>query len=179
MPETRIRWEDVPAHGETLGWVGDFGRPVFSIWPPDAEGERVLLAYLAGEAQHMYHDGTADALKALKVKAERLLAEFVASLGAVFPEPGFEFDDDDGEPLEVKYAAGKRVRYVHPDYGYPGEQEPAAAILVLGAAYIIAQHSIGQSRTGLILEGIPGEWFNSVLFEPADDETPAPVAGEE
>ena len=60
----RIRWEDVPAHGETLGWVGTFSRAVFRIWPPGQEGERVLLAYLAGEAQHMYHDDTADALKA-------------------------------------------------------------------------------------------------------------------
>jgi hypothetical protein len=81
---SRIRWE--PRDGELLGSVGTFGRPVFRIWPPGQEGERVLLVYLAGEAQHMYHDDSADSENALKAKAESLLAEFVSSLGAVFPE---------------------------------------------------------------------------------------------
>ena len=84
MTETRIRWSDEP--GETLGHVGTFGRPVFRIWPPDEEGDRILLVYLAGDGQHMYHDDTAHALEALKTKAEGLLSEFVSSLGAVFPE---------------------------------------------------------------------------------------------
>ena len=83
-PETgtaRIRWDDEP--GETLGYVGTFDSPAFRIWPPDAEGDRVLLVYLVGAAQHMYHGDTADGLKA---KAEQLLTEFVSSLGAIFPE---------------------------------------------------------------------------------------------
>src|ERR1035441_4134005 len=82
MTETRIRWSDEP--GETLGYVGTFGRPAFRIWPPDEEGDRILLVYLAGDAQHMYHDDTPHALEALKTKAERLLSEFVSSLGAIF-----------------------------------------------------------------------------------------------
>ena len=40
----RIRWDDEP--GETLGYVGTFDSPAFRIWPPDAEGDRVLLVYL-------------------------------------------------------------------------------------------------------------------------------------
>ena len=53
----------------------------------------------------------------LKAEAERWLAEFVTSLGAVFPEPGFTFpcDDEDDEPLEVRFAAGTRVRFAYPD----------------------------------------------------------------
>ena len=82
MTETRIRWSDEP--GETLGYVGTFGRPAFRIWPPDEEGDRILLVYLAGDGQHMYHDDTPHALEPLKTKAERLLSEFVSSLGAIF-----------------------------------------------------------------------------------------------
>ena len=79
----RIRWSDEP--GETLGYVGTFDRPAFRIWPPDEEGDRILLVYLAGDGQHMYHDDTTHALEALKTKAEELLSEFVSSLGAIFP----------------------------------------------------------------------------------------------
>jgi hypothetical protein len=69
-----------------LGWVGSFGRALFRIWPPDEKGERILLVYLAGEAQHMYHDDSEDGVAVLKAKAERLLSEFISSLGAVFPD---------------------------------------------------------------------------------------------
>jgi hypothetical protein len=79
----RIRWSDEP--GETLGYVGTFDRPAFRIWPPDEEGDRILLVYLAGDGQHMHHNDSADSLGELKAKAERLLAEFVSSLGAIFP----------------------------------------------------------------------------------------------
>jgi hypothetical protein len=92
-PETgtaaRIRWKDEP--GETLGYVGTFDSPAFRIWPPDAEGDRVLLVYLAGAAQHMHHDDSDDSLNALKAMAEELLSEFVSSLGAIESSPAWTF----------------------------------------------------------------------------------------
>src|SRR5260370_28425175 len=56
----------------------------------------------------------------------------MASLGAPFPEDAYEFDDDD-EPLEVKFAAGTRVRFPHPVAGYPGEAEQAMKALIPGS----------------------------------------------
>jgi hypothetical protein len=111
----RIRWEEA-LDGEGLGYVGSLDRPAFRLWPPDEEGDRVLLVYLAGSAQHMYHDDGEDSLTALKAKAEELLEEFVSSLGAVFePEPDesaafqlgeardvlarWDAEQEDGEPV--------------------------------------------------------------------------------
>lgn len=181
-PAPRIRWH-AGERGEIVAWLGYAGtvnaalfqilRPLKNSTPGHRFDEWALCATLPGaqgKARYAYSLEEPQAVEELKAQAEHWLEEFVASLGAIFPAPAFEFGDDEGEPLEVMYAPGRRVRYVHPDWGYPGEQEPAAELLVLGAAYTIAQHSIGQSRTDLILEGIPGEWFNSVLFEPADDE---------
>jgi hypothetical protein len=34
----------------------------------------------------MYHDDSEDGVAVLKAKAERLLSEFISSLGAVFPD---------------------------------------------------------------------------------------------
>ncbi len=172
----RIRWGP-NSRGGFLGHVGTAEPWAFQIWKPGDETlEWRLISALFGQHGRRFDNDDSDTLKA---EAERWLEEFACSLGAVFPEPGFEFDDDDGEPLEVKYASGNRVRFMHPDYGYPGEQQPAADLLVLGAVYTIATCQVGQSRTDLMLEGIPGEWFNSVFFEPATtpDTTP-PVAGD-
>jgi hypothetical protein len=185
MMSERIRWERIDGTVTSwFGYVGTIPAPLFQILhpldtKPDArQFHKWALAATFAQDEVRYPETAEGAQAALKDEAEDWLEEFVAFLGAVFPEAGFEFEDD-GEPLEVKYAAGRRVRYVHPDYGYPGEQEPAAELLILGAAYTIAACQVGQSRTDLILEGIPGEWFNSVFFEPVDEVAAAAAAARE
>ena len=116
----------------------------------------------------------------LRAEAERWLAEFAGSLGAVFPDDEDEFSDEDDEWLEVTWAAGRRVRFAHPDAGYPGEAEEAMKALTPGEVYTIAWADIGQSRTDLNLarDRKSVGRFNSVFFEPADDEA-ASTAGED
>ncbi len=172
----RIRWE--AAHEKSVtAYFGYAGTPtwLFQILRPVFKGEPHALTTMlpgwplqpeAGTFSSAVY-GTPDELKA---EAERWLKEFVLALGAVFP-------GEDGEPLEVKYAAGRRVRYAHPDYGYPGEKEHAAGHLTPGEVYTIAWADIGQSRTDLNLRGVAGR-FNSVFFEPADDEAPDEPAKE-
>ncbi len=77
----RIRWKEA-LDGEATGYVGTLDRPVFRLWPPDEDGDRMLFVYLAGRAGDLYHGTTADGQKAV---AERLLTEFVSSFGASFP----------------------------------------------------------------------------------------------
>ena len=82
-----------------------------------------------------------------------------------------------GKAFEALYAPGRRVRFAHPDGGYPGDGEQAAALLAVGEVYVIDWSDIGFSKTRISLAGIDshGQGFNSVLFEPVDDEA-APMA---
>jgi hypothetical protein len=180
MTETtaRIRWES-NGYGGLEGYAGTLNALLFDLWQSPGGhvdilvGEWILTGHLPmSPASEQPHGPDLDDIKA---KAEKWLEEFVSSLGAIFPGAAYEFPGEDGEPLEVKYAAGRRVRFAHPDEGYPGEGAMAAAKLTLGAVYTIVWADIGQSRTDLNLTakgafggGVLGR-FNSVLFEPADD----------
>ena len=175
MTKPRIRWTDEPETGDAEGSVGTLEPVMFYI---DIVNEAdtdlwVLTTKLPGMEREPYRLYRSDR-DILKAAAERWLEEFTSSLGAVFPEPAFEFEDDD-EPLEVRWAAGRRVRYAHAEAGYPGEQERIADSLTLGEVYTIGWADIGQSRTDLNLfrDGKPAGRFNSVFFEPADDEATA------
>lgn len=90
-------------------------------------------------------------------------------------------DDYEGEPIEVLFAPGRRVRFERPDGGYPADQEMAAAFLTPGEVYTVAWSDIGSSSSRIALAGIEtrGQGFNSVLFEPAGDEEPVPSRPEE
>lgn len=68
------------------------------------------------------------------------------------------------EPLKVKYAPGRKVRYAHPDSGYPGDRMDAARELALGHVYTITHCDIGQACTWLTLAGVRST-HNSVLFD--------------
>lgn len=175
MTETNhIRWSDDPADAcHFIGHVGTITEPAFKLYGPIDGSDRWLLSIrLKGAAEFAYGDGP----DALKAEAERRLEQFVASLGAVFPAAEFEFPDEDDEPLEIRYAAGRRVRFAHPDAGWPGEGDDATESLILGAAYTIGWADIGQSKTYLNLSGVEGA-FNSVLFEPVPDEPSHPEGG--
>jgi len=87
MTETRIRWQDDhdSETGAAVGYVGAVASYVFKIWPPeddDAE-EWMLATALPGMAFKRADDADPEKLKA---EAERWLEEFVASLGAIFPD---------------------------------------------------------------------------------------------
>jgi hypothetical protein len=87
MPETsRIRWERELNPGSFRacpGYAGAIDLPVFDIYKPAPGGaDYVLTTALAGMASKRAH-GTPDELKA---EAEKWLAGFAASLGAVFPD---------------------------------------------------------------------------------------------
>jgi len=57
----------------------------------------------------------------------------------------------------------------------------AAALLTPGEVYTIAWSDIGFSSSSLGLAGVEayGQGFNSVLFEPVNDEEPVPPHPEE
>jgi len=168
----RIRWEtyenDSGSHAVYLGFVGTYDEAAFRLYEPDAHDPEWILAPVLPGSGHRHYGDSPDGLKA---EAERLLSEFVASLGAVWPESEYRFDDD-YEPVEVTWAAGRRVRFAHPDAGYPGEGAEAAKLITPGEVYTIGWADIGQSRTDLNLFRAqePLGRFNSVLFEPVPDE---------
>ena len=175
MSAERIRWE-LTEYGSWRGRVAAAEKFQFQLWrQPRSENWRLEVGFPGGflrVASGVDPEG-------LKPEAERWLTEFVSSLGAVFPEDEYEFPEYD-EWLEVTWAAGRRVRFAHPDAGYPGEAEEAMKALTPGEVYTIAWADIGQSRTDLNLarDRKSVGRFNSVFFEPADDEA-ASTAGED
>ena len=172
MTETeRIRWEDKePGNGDvynvaSIGCAGTAEEAAFIIYTPDELHANWLLSVrLIPGSTFLYADDPDE----LKAEAERWLAEFVASLGAVFPEDAYEFPCCEHD-LEMAYAPGAYVRYAHPDAGWPGEQDEARNLLTHGRLYRVAWNDIGQSKTRIGLAGVKGA-FNSVLFEPVDGE---------
>ena len=186
MTETtaRIRWEPTKYGGWT-GHVGTIDGFVFQVWKPAPLGEEPwrLESNLPGDFGRITVNADPDWLKA---EAERWLGEFVTSLGASFEA---EDDDDSAEWDDMEYeeafrarnAPGRRVRYTHPDHGYPADQKMAADLLTPGGIYVIAWSDIGFSSTRLGLAGIEsrGQGFNSVLFESVDDPEPVPPHPEE
>lgn len=86
----RIRWES-DGRGGFEGYAGTFDRLLFDVWQsPNDSGEVVIGEWVLSTqlprplGRPMPHGKDAAAMKA---EAEKWLAEFVASLGAVFPEP--------------------------------------------------------------------------------------------
>jgi len=84
VSETRIHWEQV-LNGTFWGRVGTLYPAAFQVIPPRQPGGMWTLgADLPGMEGRDCRDPDPDKLKA---EAERWLSEFVASLGAVFPDP--------------------------------------------------------------------------------------------
>ena len=173
----RIRWE-AGQFGNLVGYAGTVESWVFQVWHiSDDEDSHWSLISSLPDAQN-WNAADPDDPEPLKAEAERWLERFVSSLGAVFPDDEDEFSDEDDEWLEVTWAAGRRVRFAHPDAGWPGEAEEAAKALTPGEVYTIAWADIGQSRTDLNLarDRKSVGRFNSVFFEPADDEAASTAA---
>ena len=175
----RIRWEPDGPDGFT-GYAGTGEARLFEVWqtPCDgggyAIGEWLLTTQLPVIRNHTPHSRNPDELKA---EAERWLEEFISSLGAIFPADDDDLFDGvlDEESFRAQFDPGCYLRYTDRDAGWPGERDYARKYLTPGEVYQIAWSDIGQSKTTLGLVDVEGA-FNSVLFEPADDQSPAPRA---
>lgn len=78
----RILWIDEGTRPIT-GHVGSLGPSAFSLYQPEFTGDEwVLMSRLTGQEDVCRYGASADGLKP---EAEALLAEFITSLGAIFP----------------------------------------------------------------------------------------------
>jgi hypothetical protein len=67
--------------------------------------------------------------------------------------------------MNIFTGQGSRVRFSHPDYGYPADQERARRYLVLDNIYTVDEIYAGSFSTTVFLKEVPFIGFNSVLFE--------------
>lgn len=58
------------------------------------------------------------------------------------------------------------ARFAHPDAGWKVDQERAAELLTIDRVYTVQHLDVGRSSSTLTLVEVPGETFNTVLFEP-------------
>lgn len=87
MTETtaRIRWRD-DSDGGFVGTAGTAKALAFTIWPPDEDGEWLLVVFFTGLGGGCVTcREPAASPDELKRAAEDWLAGFVSSLGAIFP----------------------------------------------------------------------------------------------
>lgn len=86
----RIRWEPT-GYGGFTGHVGTLAEEswVFQIWNAAPVGEWQLDSAFPGN----FNRATGADPDDLKVEAERLLSEFVSSLGAIFPDAALKLAD--------------------------------------------------------------------------------------
>lgn len=81
-----IRWEQAAIGGGFAGSASTGGSWLFQISRPGESGPWVLNAISIPPLSGLTWRG--DDPEQLKMQAERLLREYAASLGAIFPEPG-------------------------------------------------------------------------------------------
>lgn len=103
MTETtaRLNWKHEPeaSSAALAGYAGTFGQDLFRIYAPDESDDRWILASLLPGADH--RSGYGASAEELMPVAERLLEEFVTSLGAAFPVEGAGNEagqDEAGQP---------------------------------------------------------------------------------
>lgn len=73
------------------------------------------------------------------------------------------------ERMDIYAPHGTKVIYDSPTSGYPYDQEAAKkAGLVVGGVYVVNFTVVHSSSTDVYLVGIPGQYFNSVLFGELD-----------
>ena len=88
MTAPRLRWEG-DTFGGYLGYAGTLPDSAYHVWPPTFSDEWSLTSALPAQGPARRPPGLslgyADNPGELKDRAEELLAEFITSLGAVFP----------------------------------------------------------------------------------------------
>jgi hypothetical protein len=58
------------------------------------------------------------------------------------------------------------ARYANPDAGTSADRAKAERLLEVGRVYTIRLMEVGRSSSALLLEEVPGEWLNTVMFDP-------------
>lgn len=77
---------------------------------------------------------------------------------------------EDERYLEVEdLVIGLKVRFAHPNSGYPTDQERAKEYLELGAVYTISNFLVDAWYTNIWLVEVPDMHFNSVMFNKVDE----------
>ncbi|MEL1246321.1 hypothetical protein AAEO56_18760 [Flavobacterium sp. DGU11] len=67
--------------------------------------------------------------------------------------------------MNIYALKGHKVRCSDLDNGYEYQQEIARRHLVLGEVYTIDKTEVGSSSTKVMLQEVPGVFFNSVFFD--------------
>lgn len=84
----RIRWED-DGNGGFEGYAGTFDRYLFAVWRSSGDSGDIIIGewMLVTQLPRLLGTRTphGNDLAVVQAEAERWLAEFVASIGAVFP----------------------------------------------------------------------------------------------
>ena len=66
---------------------------------------------------------------------------------------------------ESIYHPNMKVRYAHPECGYPHDQEQCNRLLDPDKVYTVSTVEEESWRTKYFLRELPNETFNSVMFE--------------
>jgi len=79
---------------------------------------------------------------------------------------GFTWICSDCEPKGLLHCEkGSKIAFVHPNSGYPGDQESAKKHLIKNGEYTVEYLSVGRSSSTIQVKEVPGIKFNSVHFE--------------
>lgn len=72
--------------------------------------------------------------------------------------------------MDIYSAPGTKIKFAHPNSGYTHDQKQCAEYLTLGGIYTVKRTDVHSSHTYVYLEEVPGQHFNSVMFDAVTDE---------
>ena len=75
--------------------------------------------------------------------------------------------------MNIYALKGHKIKFSHPEGGWPYDQKKAKTHLEVGNTYTVDHTVVHRSSTDVYLEEIPNTYFNSVMFddvEPQDEE---------
>ncbi len=72
--------------------------------------------------------------------------------------------------MNIYAKRGTEVVFAHPDAGYLAHQKQGKKYLIPGQTYIVERTVVSPWHTDVYLEEVPGQSFNSVMFEEVKDD---------
>lgn len=72
--------------------------------------------------------------------------------------------------MNIYSKPGNKIRYAYPKHGMKHDQEQCAALLEKDKVYTVKSCRVYEAHTSVVLEEVPGQTFNSVMFadEPSE-----------